>query len=57
MKNIGWPENNAVRKFRYYQKRTAMRNEPDKKFGIEIYGCTREGERLIHQPEMKMECN
>lgn len=37
MKNFTWPENNAVRMFRYYQKLTALRSEPNKTFSLDIY--------------------
>ncbi len=37
MKKSKWPENNAVRMFRYYQKLTVLRANPDKQFNLEIY--------------------
>lgn len=36
MKNYTLPTNNAVRRFRYYQKLTALRMNPKMQFGLEV---------------------
>ncbi|HDP0319373.1 TPA: hypothetical protein P5S08_004598 [Salmonella enterica subsp. enterica serovar Concord] len=46
MKRTPWPENNRIRVFRYYQKRNALRAEPDKTFSLSIYRCTDNGEQI-----------
>lgn len=40
MKNYTLPTNNAVRRFRYYQKLTALRTNPKMQFGLEVERCT-----------------
>lgn len=39
MKNYTLPTNNAVRKFRYYQKLMALRMNPKMQFGLEVEKC------------------
>lgn len=39
MKNYKLPENNAVRRFRYYQKLLALRANPKVQFGLEVEKC------------------
>lgn len=39
MKNYTLPTNNAVRRFRYYQKLTALRMNPKTQFGLEVEKC------------------
>lgn len=39
MKNCKLPTNNAVRRFRYYQKLSALRANPEMKFGLEVERC------------------
>lgn len=55
MKNFTWPENNAVRMFRYYQKLTALRSNPDKQFNLEIYRFCNDDEivKQHNKAEMK----
>lgn len=36
MKNYTLPTNNAVRRFRYYQKLMALRTNPKMQFGLEV---------------------
>lgn len=40
MKNYTLPTNNAVRRFRYYQKLMALRTNPKMQFGLEVERCT-----------------
>lgn len=40
MKNYTLPTNNAVRRFRYYQKLMALRTNPKMQFGLEVEKCT-----------------
>lgn len=39
MKNFTLPANNAVRRFRYYQKLMALRTNPKIQFGLEVEKC------------------
>lgn len=39
MKNYTLPANNTVRRFRYYQKLTAIRKNPKMQFGLEVDKC------------------
>lgn len=39
MKNYKLPTNNAVRRFRYYQKLLALRTNPKMQFGLEVERC------------------
>lgn len=39
MKNYTLPTNNAVRRFRYYQKLMALRTNPKMQFGLEVEKC------------------
>lgn len=40
MKKYTLPTNNAVRRFRYYQKLAALRTNPKMQFGLEVERCT-----------------
>lgn len=51
MKNYTLPANNAVRRFRYYQKLAVLRESPKAQFGLEIekYGDRNKSTRSINK--------